>query len=253
MLTPRITPNQIRSMPRCSAAGPSSGMTMKASSKKSRKKASTNTKALTKIRKPIWPPGSEVSRCSTQTMAVDAVEGQREHARADQDEDHEGRQFCRRFGRLPDQVPAQPPLHGAENERAGGTHRAALGRRRNADEDRAEHQEDQEQRRHHHERGLLRHLGQEAEAGELVDDPVQHRDEEREQDAVEHAENDEIGAMRFGVSHHEPAEDAAGEEEHASETQPAAAVLLAESDRVRRQARAPPSGNTSVTRKAYPA
>ena len=66
MLTPRMTPNQIRSMPSFSAAGPSSGMTMKASSKKSRKNASTNTKALTKIRKPIWPPGSDVSRCSTQ-------------------------------------------------------------------------------------------------------------------------------------------------------------------------------------------
>ena len=34
------------------------------------------------------------------------------------------------------------------------------------------------------------------------------RDEEGEQDAEEHAEHDEIGAMRFGVSHHEPAEDA---------------------------------------------
>src|ERR1043166_622686 len=59
MLTPRITPNQIRSMPRCSAAGPSSGMTMKASSKKSRKNASTNTKALTKTKKPNSLPGGE--------------------------------------------------------------------------------------------------------------------------------------------------------------------------------------------------
>ncbi len=41
-------------------------MTMKASSKKSRKKASTKTKALTKIRKPIWPPGSDVNKFSTQ-------------------------------------------------------------------------------------------------------------------------------------------------------------------------------------------
>ncbi len=121
---------------------------------------------------------------------------------------------------LPDQVPAQPALGGAENDRAGGAHRAAFGRRRDADEDRAQHQEDQEQRRHHHERGLLRHRGQEAEARELVDDPVQHGDEEREQDAEEHAEHDEIGAMRFGIPHHEPAEDAAGKGEHASEARP---------------------------------
>ena len=66
ILTPRMTPNQIKSIPRCSAAGPSKGMTMKASSKKSRKKASTKTNALTKIRKPNWPPGSDVSRFSTQ-------------------------------------------------------------------------------------------------------------------------------------------------------------------------------------------
>ena len=110
MFTPSITPNQIRSMPRCSAAGPSSGMTMKASSKKSRKKARTKTKALTKIRKPTCPPGSDVSRSSTQMMAVDAVEGEREHARADQDEHHEGRELGGGFDRLPDQVPGQPAL-----------------------------------------------------------------------------------------------------------------------------------------------
>ena len=144
--------------------------------------------------------------------------------------------FGGRFGGLPDQVPAQAALGGAENDRAGGAHGAAFGRRRDADEDRAEHQEDQEQRRHHHERGLLRHRGQEAEAGKLVDDPVQHRDEECEQDAEEHAEHDEVGAVGFGVPHHEPAEDAACQEEHAQRNQAAAAILFAEADRFRRQA-----------------
>ena len=38
---------------------------MKASSKKSRKKASTKIRMLTTIRKPSWPPGRPVSRCST--------------------------------------------------------------------------------------------------------------------------------------------------------------------------------------------
>ncbi len=41
---------------------------------------------------------------------------------------------------------------------------------------------------------------QEAEAGELVDDPVHDRDEEREQDAEEHAEHDEVGAVRLANS-----------------------------------------------------
>ena len=65
MLTASSTPNQTRSMPSFSATGPISGMMMNASSKKSRKKASTNTRMLTTIRKPSWPPGRPVSRCST--------------------------------------------------------------------------------------------------------------------------------------------------------------------------------------------
>ena len=145
--------------------------------------------------------------------------------------------FGGRFRGLPDQVPAQPALGGAEDERAGGAHRAAFGRRCDADEDGAEHQEDQEQRRHHHKRGLLRHRGEEAESGELVDDPVHDSSEEREQDAEEHAEHDVVGAVGFGVSHHEPAEHATGDEEHQQRPQAAAAVLLAEAERIRRQAR----------------
>ena len=194
MLTPRITPNQIRSMPSFSAAGPSSGMMMKASSKKSRKNARMKTSALTKIEEADLSAGQRGQQVLDPDVAVHAVEGQREHAGADQDENDEGRQFGGQFGGLPDQIPAQPALGGAEKQRAGGTHRAALGRRRNADEDRAEHQEDQEQRRHHHEGGLLRHGRQEAVSRELVEDPVHDGHEEREQDAEEHAEHDEVGA-----------------------------------------------------------
>ena len=67
-LAPISTPNQIRSMPSFSAAGASSGMMMKAISKKSRKNAITKTKMLTKIRKPTTPPGSDVSRCSIHSL-----------------------------------------------------------------------------------------------------------------------------------------------------------------------------------------
>src|SRR4051794_1207171 len=88
MLTPSSTPNQIRAMASLSGAGPSSGTTKKgraekagekggeeeegvgkkrkARAKKSRKKARMKQKALVKMRKPSWPPGRLVRRCSTQ-------------------------------------------------------------------------------------------------------------------------------------------------------------------------------------------
>jgi len=65
MLIASSTPNHTRSMPSFSATGPISGMTMKESSKKSRKNARTKIRILTTIRKPSWPPGRLVSRCST--------------------------------------------------------------------------------------------------------------------------------------------------------------------------------------------
>ena len=97
MLMPSSTPNQIRSMPSASAGPASSGTMMKASSKKSRKKASTKTTALTTIRKPTWPPGRRDQQVLDPFVPVDAVEGQREDARADQDEDDEGRELGRRL------------------------------------------------------------------------------------------------------------------------------------------------------------
>ena len=68
MLAQISTPNQMRSMPSLSAAGASSGMMMKAISKKSRKNAITKMKMLTNTRKPTCPPGSEVSICSIHTL-----------------------------------------------------------------------------------------------------------------------------------------------------------------------------------------
>ena len=66
MFIPIITPNQTRSMPSRAAAGASSGMMMKAISKKSRKKPSTKIARLATISRPMRPPGSVVSRCSIQ-------------------------------------------------------------------------------------------------------------------------------------------------------------------------------------------
>jgi len=68
MLAQISTPNQTRSMPSLSATGVSSGMMMKAISKKSRKNATTKMNALAKMRNPSCPPGSEVSRCSIHSL-----------------------------------------------------------------------------------------------------------------------------------------------------------------------------------------
>ena len=90
MLAQISTPNQIRSMPSLSATGASSGMMMKAISKKSRKNAITKMKMLTKIRKPICAAGQRGQQVLDPVLAADALEHQAEHARADQDEDHHG-------------------------------------------------------------------------------------------------------------------------------------------------------------------
>ena len=59
-------PNQIKSIPILSATGANMGMMMKAISKKSMNMPSKNTNKFTKIKKPIWPPGSLSNKCSTQ-------------------------------------------------------------------------------------------------------------------------------------------------------------------------------------------
>ena len=81
MFTHSSTPNQTRSMPSLRApTGASSGMTMKAISKKSRKKARKKTKMLTKIRKPTAPPGRRRQHVLDPAAAVHALEHQAEHA-----------------------------------------------------------------------------------------------------------------------------------------------------------------------------
>src|SRR5205814_9571276 len=56
------------------------------------------------------------------SVSIDAVEGQREDARADQDEHDEGRQLGCDLRRLARQVPGQPPLDERQNEGAARTH-----------------------------------------------------------------------------------------------------------------------------------
>jgi hypothetical protein len=77
-------------MPSLSATGASSGMMMKAISKKSRKNARKKMKMLTTIRKPSCAARQARQQVLDPDGAVDALEHQAEHARADQDEDHHG-------------------------------------------------------------------------------------------------------------------------------------------------------------------
>src|SRR5207247_5069391 len=49
------------------------------------------------------------------------------------------------------QHPAQAPVDERQRQRAGGAHRATLGRRRDAEEDGSQHQEDERERRDQHE------------------------------------------------------------------------------------------------------
>src|SRR5437764_5605914 len=76
-------------------------------------------------------------------VAVDPVEGQREHARADQDEHDEGRELGGGLGGLARQVPAQASLDERKYQRAACSHGAALGRCGNPDENCPEHEKDQ--------------------------------------------------------------------------------------------------------------
>ena len=126
---------------------------MKAISKKSRKKARTEHEDVDEDEEAHLAARQRYQHFLDPAVPVDAVEGEREDARADQDEDDEGGQLGGGFDRLPHQIAASAAASSMrKNERAGRAHRAAFGRRRDADEDGAEHEEDQRERRHHHER-----------------------------------------------------------------------------------------------------
>ena len=80
-------------------------------------------------------------------MAVDAVEGERENPRADEDEhDKAGKPRCavQRFAQYPVRQAALEPGH---QQRACGPHRPTFGRRRNTQKDCPQDQKDQRQRR----------------------------------------------------------------------------------------------------------
>ncbi len=188
MLTASSTPNQTRSTPSFSATGPISGMTMNDSSKKSRKNASTKIRMLTTIRKPELPARQRGQQVLDPDVTVHAVERQAENARADQDEHDEGGKLGRRVHRLLQQGKRQPLAREGHDQRAGGTHRAALGRRGHAQEDRTQHEEDQTRAGESARRSRARQFSTAAQAQQLVDDGG----EERDADPDRHRDDDPL-------------------------------------------------------------
>ena len=197
MLIASSTPNHTRSMPSLSATGAISGMMMKASSKKSRKKARTKIRMLTTIRKPSWPPGRLVSRCSTQIGPSTAWNDRLNTVEPIRMKSTKQDSFIVASIAWRMQLTSMRRRRQRHHQRADRAHRAAFGRRGDAEEDRAEHQEDQGQRRDQHERDPLGHARQQAEAEHPVDD----RQHEGDADADAHRDDDQlVGRRRAGGS-----------------------------------------------------
>ena len=112
-------------------------------------------------------------------VAVDAVEGQAEHTRTNEDEHHKGGELGSRVHGLLEQAHRQAPAPECHEQRPGGAHRAALGGRRHAEKNRAEHKKDQRQRRDEHEG----HAHGDARQQAQLEHMVQHRGDECESGA----------------------------------------------------------------------
>ncbi len=130
-------------------------------------------------------------------------------------------------------------------------HRAALGRRRDAEEDRAEHQEDQRQRRNHHEDDALGEPRQQPELEDTVDDRGKERDagaDARRDD--DHLVGGIVGAVLPVREGHRGNRGDDGQDEQRSRA--AGAVRLAQRARFERQRRRP-CGFTAQTPIVYAA
>ena len=143
MLTPRMTPNQIRVDAEMLGGGTEQRDDDEGELEEVEEEGEHEHEGVDENQEAELSAGQRRQHVLHPDMPAHAVERERKHARADQYENHEGRQLGRRFDGLADQVPGQPALDGAEDQRAAGAHGAAFGRRGDADEDGAEHQEDQ--------------------------------------------------------------------------------------------------------------
>jgi len=218
MLTPSSTPNQIRSMP------------VEEEREQEDEDVDDDQEAelaARQARQQVLDP----------FVPVDAVEREAEHPGADQDEDDERRELRRRLHALRQEPQVQAPARDRHHERAGGAHRAAFGRRRDAEEDGAEHEEDQRERRDQDERHALGEPRQQAQLQQTVDD----RDGERDADADRHADDEALvgGGLRpVDVEPELPERDGGrGREDrqHEERARPGRPVGLAQRARLRRE------------------
>ena len=135
---------------------------MNESSKKSRKKARKKIRMLTTIRKPSWPPGRLVSRCSTQIGPSTAWNDRLKTVEPIRMKSTKLEIFIVVSIAWRISFRSMRRRASAMHERADRAHRAAFGRRRDAEEDRAEDEEDQGQRRDQDEGDALGHARQQA-------------------------------------------------------------------------------------------
>ena len=103
-------------------------------------------------------------------VTVGGIEGEAEHRRADQDEQHKGRQLGSVFQGLLEQGHAQTAFAHGQNQGTQSAHGAAFGRCSHTQKDGAQNQKDQDQRRHQHKGHLLGQFGEQAQLGAAVDD-----------------------------------------------------------------------------------
>ena len=106
MFTPRSTPNQIRSMPSLSAAGRQQRHDDEGELEEVEEEGQEEDQDVDDDQEADLAARQRGQQVLDPDVAVDAVEGEREHARADQDEHHEGRQLGGGVQRLLDQVEA---------------------------------------------------------------------------------------------------------------------------------------------------
>src|SRR6266404_4561778 len=140
------TPNQMRSMPSLSAAGASSGMMMKAISKKSRKNDHED-EYVDEHQEADLPSRKGGQHLLDPHLAADALKYEAERARADQDVNHHRGDAHGGRHALIDQRPCQRAVEGRQRQRSARAHGAGFGRCREAEEDGAEHEEDKPERR----------------------------------------------------------------------------------------------------------
>jgi hypothetical protein len=109
MFTPRSTPNQMRSMPSFSATGPEERHDDERELEEVEEEGEQEDEDVDDDEEADLPAGEVQQQVLDPLVAVDPVEREAEDARADEDEDHEGRELRRRVHRLAHELEGKAP------------------------------------------------------------------------------------------------------------------------------------------------